>query len=239
MTNDQDLWRTYAGVYDALVREILPYQRLLRELVISSDVTTASNLLDAGCGTGNLLWALEHEDVRPRVTGLDNSEAMLELARPKGRDYGPADFRLVNLDDPVESWGVEGPFDVVVSNNSLYTLADPVATLRGLWHVSAPRAVLMASTPRANPDMQAVLNEHLSTKGGDAAAEMARLKPLLEPMIASNRQILERYGPETNHFPSAEQLYSWFDQAGWAVTDLTVTYAEQNWLVRARRQARK
>lgn len=82
------------------------------------------DVLDLGCGTGSLsLLAAERGH---RVTGVDLSPAMVELARAKlpGRD---AVFRVGDAAAPPVG---EERFDVVLVRHVLWTLPDPARVLR-------------------------------------------------------------------------------------------------------------
>ncbi|WP_093911087.1 bifunctional 2-polyprenyl-6-hydroxyphenol methylase/3-demethylubiquinol 3-O-methyltransferase UbiG [Streptomyces sp. cf386] len=84
----------------------------------------ASDLLDLGCGTGSLsLLAAEQGH---RVTGVDRSPAMVDLARAKlaGRD---AAFLVGDAAVPPVG---EERFDVVLVRHVLWTLPDPARVLR-------------------------------------------------------------------------------------------------------------
>ena len=84
----------------------------------------AGDVLDLGCGTGSLsLLAAEQGH---RVTGVDLSPAMIDLARAKlaGRD---AVFLLGDAAAPPVG---EDRFDVVLVRHVLWTLPDPARVLR-------------------------------------------------------------------------------------------------------------
>ncbi|MET9968233.1 class I SAM-dependent methyltransferase [Streptomyces sp. NPDC006356] len=84
----------------------------------------ACDVLDLGCGTGSLsLLAAEQGH---RVTGVDRSQAMVDLARAKlaGRD---AAFLVGDAAAPPVG---EERFDVVLVRHVLWTLPDPGRVLR-------------------------------------------------------------------------------------------------------------
>ncbi|MGW2517814.1 class I SAM-dependent methyltransferase [Streptomyces sp. NPDC001617] len=84
----------------------------------------ASDVLDLGCGTGSLsLLAAEQGH---RVTGVDRSPAMIDLARAKlaGRD---AVFLVGDAEVPPVG---EQRFDVVLVRHMVWALGDPGRALR-------------------------------------------------------------------------------------------------------------
>ncbi|MEU1477454.1 class I SAM-dependent methyltransferase [Streptomyces sp. NPDC005760] len=93
---------------------------------------SASDVLDLGCGTGSLsLLAAEQGH---RVTGVDLSPAMVELARAKlaGRD---AVFLVGDAAVPPVG---EQRFDVVLVRHVLWALPDPGRALRRWWGLLRP-----------------------------------------------------------------------------------------------------
>ncbi|MEU5698263.1 class I SAM-dependent methyltransferase [Streptomyces aurantiacus] len=83
-----------------------------------------ADVLDLGCGTGTL--SLLASEARHRVTGVDLSPRMVELARAKlaGRD---AAFLVGDAAAPPVG---EQRFDVVLVRHVLWTLPDPGRVLR-------------------------------------------------------------------------------------------------------------
>jgi ubiquinone/menaquinone biosynthesis C-methylase UbiE len=83
------------------------------------------DVLDVGCGTGYLSLLLA--ELGHRVTGVDQSPAMLELARAKAVAAGLAVRFEVGDADALPC--VDGAFDAVVERHVLWTMADPARTL--------------------------------------------------------------------------------------------------------------
>ncbi|NEB02166.1 class I SAM-dependent methyltransferase [Streptomyces sp. SID13726] len=106
------------GAWAARLREWLPER--------------GADVLDLGCGTGSLsLLAAEQGH---RVTGVDLSPAMVELARAKlaGRD---AVFLVGDAAVPPVG---EQRFDVVLGRHVLWALRDPGRVLRRWWGLLRP-----------------------------------------------------------------------------------------------------
>ncbi|MCE7004252.1 class I SAM-dependent methyltransferase [Kibdelosporangium philippinense] len=82
-----------------------------------------SDILDVGCGTGSLTLLMT--ELGHRVTGVDLSPKMIEIARQKlaGRD---ARFTVADATDV----RIEHEVDVVVVRHLVWTLPDPEAALR-------------------------------------------------------------------------------------------------------------
>jgi len=75
------------------------------------DGTAAPRVLDVGVGSGAIALALKDERPDARVTGVDESEQALELARENARQLGlDVELRLGGLETAQDGW------DLVVSN---------------------------------------------------------------------------------------------------------------------------
>ncbi len=83
-----------------------------------------TSVLDVGCGYGQLVRELDSSFVG-RYLGIDLSAGAIERARL--RPHANAAFVVAD----VETWpGDEGRYDIIVFNEVLYYLDDPVETLR-------------------------------------------------------------------------------------------------------------
>jgi ubiquinone/menaquinone biosynthesis C-methylase UbiE len=88
-----------------------------------------ARVLDCGCGTGR--FARLFADQGARVTGIDASPRMLDIARQRVPE---ADFRIGD----VRALELEERFDVVVCSQVLTHLGEYEAPLRSMLGVTAP-----------------------------------------------------------------------------------------------------
>jgi ubiquinone/menaquinone biosynthesis C-methylase UbiE len=107
----------------ALVREDLPCEAFL----------------DAGCGDGRYLAALDAE-LPARIAGVDISERILETARTR---VPRADLRQANLESL--PFG-DGEFDLVLSSQVIEHVVDAAAAVHELARVMRPGGRLVLST---------------------------------------------------------------------------------------------
>jgi 2-polyprenyl-3-methyl-5-hydroxy-6-metoxy-1,4-benzoquinol methylase len=232
---DARLWREYAKVYDEVLN-VLPYRNLLLELVDLAGITPRMRVLDGCCGTGNLFWALGEQGIKADIVGVDLTEEMLAKAKLKADEYkGHSELVRANLDEPVDTWGLGGKFDRFIFNNCLAFLGDPGDVVHKLATIAAPEAVLVISTPRPNPNITELLEEHLQLSEGQGISReeaLQRMMPQLQPIIKCNEELMARYG-DSYHLPSEPQLRGWFEGSGWGDLQISTAYAGQNWLVTA------
>jgi ubiquinone/menaquinone biosynthesis C-methylase UbiE len=98
--------------------------------------------LDAGCGDGRYLAALETE-LPERIAGVDISERILETARAR---VPRADLRQANLESLPFA---DAEFDLVLSSQVIEHVLDAAAAARELARVLRPGGVLILSTDNA------------------------------------------------------------------------------------------
>lgn len=98
------------------------------------------DVLDAGCGPG--FYAAELLARGARVTGCDESQAMVDLAR---RQAGGAELRRHDLNEPLD-WLPDGSMDLVVMALVVHYLTDRTRTFRDVHRVLRPGGRLVVST---------------------------------------------------------------------------------------------
>jgi tRNA (cmo5U34)-methyltransferase len=110
--------------YLAMVRAEVPdYERLQEVVAEAAGEVAAVAILDLGTGTGETLRHVAQRHPAARLTGVDESERMLSVAR---NVVPGADLRVARLQDELP----DGPFDLVISALAVHHLdADEKAAL--------------------------------------------------------------------------------------------------------------
>lgn len=135
----RDYWDADAPGYDAVPHHhpVDPAVRAAWTAAVARHLPPPpARVLDCGAGTGFL--SLIAARLGHRVVALDLSAAMLARLRVKAGAEG-LDVEVVTgpADRPPD-----GPFDAVMERHLVWTLPDPVATLRA-WRSVAPRGRLL------------------------------------------------------------------------------------------------
>ncbi len=109
---------------------------LVRRYPIRED----ANILDAGCGTGEISSRLADLFPRARVTGVDIVDAHLELAR---QEYAELASRLsFERQSIFELTFADGVFDLTVCRHVLHSIPHPKRVLAELRRVTRPGGYL-------------------------------------------------------------------------------------------------
>ncbi|WP_410509134.1 class I SAM-dependent methyltransferase [Methanosarcina hadiensis] len=118
-------------------------------------------VLETGVGTGR---NLEYYPAGAQVTGIDNSEGMLDKAQKKARDR--ANITLLLMDAEYMDFP-DNTFDYVVTTFVLCSIPDPVKALKEMKRVLKPSGELIAL-------------EHMRSKN----PLIARIEDLVNPLMS-------------------------------------------------------
>lgn len=142
-TTQATLWNGSAGHAWVQAQDLLDgvFDQLQGLLVDAIRDTSASRVLDVGCGTGGTTVAIARALGTPaRCTGVDISEPMIEAARARAERAGTAaDFVVADAQrHPFE----RGVFDAVVSRFGVMFFDDPVRAFANLRHAATDDSAL-------------------------------------------------------------------------------------------------
>lgn len=168
-------------------------------------------ILDAGCGTGQLTAALASSGAR--VTGLDNSPAMIEAARAA---CPAAEFILASLTE----FEAAEPFDAVFSNAVLHWVRPPEQAARRIAAALKPGGRFVAEL--GGTGNVATLLDAANALLGERGH--APRQPWYFPSIAEYSTVLEDAGLEVTYAllfdrltpleGGEEGLANWFEVFG-------------------------
>jgi trans-aconitate 2-methyltransferase len=181
-----------------------PRLRPAIDLLARVEHAAPTDVYDIGAGPGNVTPLLRARWPRAHVTGVDESQEMLDTAR-----VAQPDVEWVRAD--LMHWSPRRPADVLYSNAALHWLGDHEHLFPRLFSCLAPGGVLAVQMPRnfAAPSHTEV----------DAAARAGpwhgRLEPLLRPLsvappaayydlLASHAASLDIWESEYLHVLSGE-----------------------------------
>jgi len=234
MEVEKALWKVYATVYDGILLRFLPYLTLLGQVKEVLGVKDRRRVLDAGCGTGNLIQSMIKSSVSVSVVGIDFDRAMLERARAKIGVNDRVTLRKGSLDHPLPFADEE--FDGIACVNVLYALADPSHFMKECRRVLKAKGKMVLVTPPEQPKMGPVFLEHLRTLQHKYSrfwffplcCRILQLSPSLLLFLFINRII---QGQSSFTFFSEKELASLVSRCGFLIQKLEKAYGGQAWFL--------
>lgn len=140
--------RSFASLYDGWFES--PAGRLVDRLETAliwrlAQPRPGERALDVGTGTGHFACKLAQSGLQ--VTGLDSSEAMLDVARAKDGTIEFCFGDATSLPFP------DGSFELVLSVTALEFIREPALALAEMYRVTAPGGRLVVGTLNARSAM--------------------------------------------------------------------------------------
>jgi trans-aconitate methyltransferase len=111
-------------------------QKWGRELISKLHLKENESVLDIGCGDGKITVEIASIVSNGFVTGIDNSEPMIKLAREKfpAERYSNLSFRICDA----KEIPFNNQFDAVFSNAALHWVDDQLKVLKGIYKSLKP-----------------------------------------------------------------------------------------------------
>ena len=153
------------------------HARSLYESVLNKlDEISFNNLLDVGCGTGNLL-SLINSRYDVQIAGVDLTPKMLNIARIKLGDEAElkvADSEELPFDD--------NKFDMTICTDSFHHYPHPERVLTEIGRVLEPDGILLIADPYTPTPLRQIVNLYfkLSRSGDVKIYSESDIRRLLE-----------------------------------------------------------
>lgn len=129
--------------------------RFVQRFIELFGVPAGGEIVDLGCGPGNIAQRVAQTMPDCRVTGVDGSAAMLEIARARADQSGLSGLRLRYIEDTLPSTSLGGKAAVgIVSNSLLHHLHEPAVLWDSLRQIAAPGAAVLIGDLRRPADEQ-------------------------------------------------------------------------------------
>jgi SAM-dependent methyltransferase len=175
------------GQYEFIADALLP---IAHAVVAAAQIKGGEAVLDVGARSGH--WSLLAAEAGARVTGIDFSPRLLEVARAKLRDYPEVLFELA---DVARLPFADGSFDVVIDVVSLMFGADRERAVAEMARVLKPKGRIVWS----------------GWVGGDAIAEALKLR------TAATAEVLGQSPFPYSHWGDEHDMRALFGAQGFDV----------------------
>lgn len=190
-------WNLYARVYDSIMH-IPQYTEMMERIVDLLEIRAKDAVLDAGCGTGNLLQLLRNEKID--YYGIDDSISMLSRATNKFSNDPRISSQFSRYDLNSSIPFADNRFDKIVAVNSLYAVNSPSYTVKELLRVLKPNGILIAVNPKENTEFFKVYTEIINAGGSVIGKVIMFIRTL--PLFLFNALIRMKAQSNKYHFMS-------------------------------------
>ena len=197
--NPYPRWIDY-GDFPAETMEIV-MRRLYPEFDQTQlELSSAPDILIAGCGTGKHAVGTAQRFANSHVTAVDLSRASLAYAIRKSREYGYNNIEYFQA-DILKLGELNRQFDIVESAGVLHHMRDPMAGWRVITDLLKPGGLMKIGlySAKAREDITAMRQEIKDKGYGDSPEEIRRFRHEL----MQNPQMREQYG-----FSNSNDFYS-------------------------------
>lgn len=226
MSYQSKFWNNYFKYYDILL-EVIPYQRLMKNLVSNLRLKNDIKILDLGSGTGNIQYYIKD---KVELISLDYSQEALDRLKIKFPDSKTIQHSIQKR-LPFE----DNTFDRLVSNNVLYTLTRKEwdATLTEINRIVKPGGIVVVSNLNSGFNALQIYKSHIksSIKEKGFLTTISSLLKLLFPtikMFSYNREISRNNDKNNYSFLVDNEQVEAFQSHGFIqIRNTQIVYAEQ------------
>ncbi len=163
MSNDFRTEAHRVEILDQFTRQAVPFSArpehsdaaIFERLRAFSGVGGDDTVLDVACGPG--LVSCAFAEAAARVTGIDLTPAMIDLARERQWQSGAKNLEW-RVGDATALPFPDGAFSLVVTRYSFHHLLDPLAAMREMARVCRPGGTVLAVDVALPPAQEAAYN---------------------------------------------------------------------------------
>ena len=236
-------WETYSYFYSLSLRNWFPYRRLLDDLNNALEIREGESILDAGCGPGLVIEKLVRENKGKgiSVVGLERSKEMIKRARKRCKNFPDVKLQIADLNKDLEF--PDSSFDKVVCSNTLYACENPQAVISEFYRVLKPGASIVIANPKPNAKIEGLIRAHLRTlktltpfyRRIHHMFIFVLLIPVNLIVVVINKTIIGRGRSGEYYFLDKEDLQRILQKVSFKKINVSPCYADQNWLVKAKK----
>ena len=211
-------WTIYAKIYDFL-NYLFPYRKMMEKVADIIHRSKVSNMLDAGCGPGNLeLYLNNNIDIE----AIDFSSEMLSKASDKSLGK-KIFFNKLNLNKklPFNS----DYFDGIVSINTIYSLNFPKYVIKEFYRVLKKGGILIVVNPKKNADLLSILKDHWKNEKN---LKIIYILPALLLIGFLNLFIIKKASEKKYNFYDCSELCELLENNGFLKNYIDKIYANQS-----------
>ncbi|MGC9517043.1 MAG: class I SAM-dependent methyltransferase [Methanomicrobiales archaeon] len=123
MENVKNHFEEEAVEFDRIIKVIIPsYLEMIESLVsvLPFHESSPINVLDLGCGTGNVSKQIKNKFPNSKITCLDLAEKMIDMAKIKLSPYNDITYKTIDF----RNFNFKQDFDVIISSLAIHHLTN-------------------------------------------------------------------------------------------------------------------
>ena len=136
----------------------------MNEILDASKITSGKSVLDIACGTGVMIDYYIERNVS-KVTGVDISNKMIEIAKNKFKKYDFIDF----LCEDAEEYHFKNQYDCVMVFNAFPHFPNPTALIKNLTKATKSGGTVTVAHDRGRKDLD---NHHKSVQASKISNDL-------------------------------------------------------------------
>lgn len=204
-----------ASVFDDMITRSVPFYEISSDLItqiLIKSLKDDANIVDLGCSTGALLFKLFEKNPKFKLSGVDNSKAMLKIAQNKNKAYGS---RVDFIEEDALNFEIKDG-DAVVMNYTLQFIRPlkRVNFIKKIYDGLKKDGIFIISEKLLYEDKKLSKNmieiyEEYKEKNGYSKYEIAQKRQALENVLIpfsedENKNLLKDAG-----FSVVETIFKW------------------------------
>lgn len=154
------LWEFYALGYDALTTS-LPHKTIRNHMIKVIEEKGSGEILDLGCGTGTMLFALSQKDDKSRIIGIDFSYVMISICMLKQLFWRRGNLQIMRRSADDLQFIQKDSLDIIYSINTLFALPHPDLVLSDLKCKLKSSGLIVLAMPTEKFSSARMMMEHV------------------------------------------------------------------------------
>lgn len=221
-------WEIRNKVYSFFLKNFIPYEELIEDILNELNFETSLYVLDAGCGFGIFEKKLIEKGIikNIKIEAIDISKKIIQIAKKNISLYENINLEVMDLNEKLKF--NDEIFDAIICINVIYLVKDPLNTLLEFYRVLKKRGKLILTTPKYNFSYLSLLKEHFQKRKGLGKIKDVILFPIFFPFefFITIKEKLRKY-----HRFKEKDIVKLFQTVPFKVVKIKDSYAKQNFFV--------
>ncbi|MEM5810077.1 MAG: class I SAM-dependent methyltransferase [Candidatus Aenigmatarchaeota archaeon] len=180
--SEKIFWEIRNKIYSFFLKNFVPYNELIENIINELDPKPGFYILDAGCGAGIFERKLIEKGIpNLKVEAIDVSDEIIRAAKRNNPHSNNIIFRVMDLNGKLEF--KDRTFDAIVCINVLYLLKKPLNTLLEFYRILKAGGKIILAIPKYNFNYVTLFRMHFLKRRGLKKIRDAIIFPLVLVII--------------------------------------------------------